>query len=334
MSVGLLKKICFLYIILIPCLSLFSGCGPGKPAGGQSPPGTTQTQEEASSSSAASQSSPTENHGSARRPAVVLIPEAPSTSVIGNESITIDTTNVSEGYFVVTYLGDNAKVKFQVTGPNEVKYTYNITNSSCVIPLAAGDGTYQIGLYENISGSQYSTAYTGNFSAVLTNDFGPFLYPNLYVNFTKDTKAVALAEELCATLGTDLDVVTQVYHYVVDNISYDYDEAETVAYNYLPDVDEVLETKKGICFDYASLMAAMLRSQSIPTRLEIGYAGEDYHAWISTYIEGKGWVDGIIQFDGRVWTLMDPTYISSSNNSKNAQRFVTNKSNYNTVYIY
>ena len=49
--------------------------------------------------------------------------------------------------------------------------------------------------------------------------------------------------------------------------------------------------EKGICFDYAALMTAMLRSQGIPTKLEIGYSGEVYHAWISTYIDEIGWVD-------------------------------------------
>ncbi len=35
-------------------------------------------------------------------------------------------------------------------------------------------------------------------------------------------------------------------------------------------------------------MTAMLRSQGIPTKLEIGYSGEAYHAWISTWIDGVG----------------------------------------------
>ncbi len=33
---------------------------------------------------------------------------------------------------------------------------------------------------------------------------------------------------------------------------------------YLPDVDSILQEKKGICFDYAALMATMLQSQNIP----------------------------------------------------------------------
>ena len=80
---------------------------------------------------------------------------------------------------------------------------------------------------------------------------------------------------------------------------------------YLPDIDETLETGKGICFDYAALMTAMLRTQRIPTRLVVGYAGTLYHAWISVYIEGTGWIDNIIYFDGTQWVRMDPTFAAA-----------------------
>ena len=35
----------------------------------------------------------------------------------------------------------------------------------------------------------------------------------------------------------------------------------------------------------------MLRSQRIPAKLEIGYSGDIYHAWISVYIKDIGWID-------------------------------------------
>ena len=59
-------------------------------------------------------------------------------------------------------------------------------------------------------------------------------------------------------------------------------------------MDKVFTENTGICFDYAAVMATMLRTQAIPTRLEVGYAGEEYHAWVSTYIKDKGWINGII----------------------------------------
>ncbi len=86
--------------------------------------------------------------------------------------------------------------------------------------------------------------------------------------------------------------------------------ARTVKSGYLPDVDKVLERKKGICFDYAAVMTAMLRSLKIPCKLVIGYAGVEYHAWINVYSEDSGWMDGVVFFDGKTWRLLDPTFAS------------------------
>ena len=73
----------------------------------------------------------------------------------------------------------------------------------------------------------------------------------------------------------------------------------------------MLTRGKGICFDYAALMAAMLRSQSIPTRLVTGYAGTAYHAWIDVWSETEGWIHNVIFFDGNNWELMDPTFAAA-----------------------
>ena len=81
-------------------------------------------------------------------------------------------------------------------------------------------------------------------------------------------------------------------------------------------------------------LTTMLRSQGIPTKLVIGYAGDVYHAWIHTYIPEKGWIEGVIFFDGTTWKLMDPTYASSSKQSKQIMEFIGNGSNYSSKYIY
>jgi hypothetical protein len=94
-----------------------------------------------------------------------------------------------------------------------------------------------------------------------------------------------------------------------------------------------LQSGTGICLDYAAVMASMLRSQNIPTRLEVGYAGTAYHAWISTYIAEVGWVNGIISFDGKSWSLMDPTFAANSS-QQTLKNFIGDGSNYSTKYIY
>lgn len=80
-------------------------------------------------------------------------------------------------------------------------------------------------------------------------------------------------------------------------------------------------------------MAAMMRTQRIPTKLEIGYSGEVKHAWISAYVTEIGWIDNIIEFDGSSWTMMDPT-LAASNSKASVKKYVGDGSNYTLQYSY
>jgi len=267
---------------------------------------------------------------------ICLVPEAPGETVYENDYAHLDASNISEGYVVIRYTGQSPKVKLQITGPNSTTYTYNLTAdvpTDEVFPLQSGNGDYMINVFENIEGTQYSEAFSQLVTVNITNEFSPFLYPNQYVNFTSSNQAVKKGSEICTVCNSDLEAVSEIYNYIIGNVTYDHEEAETVKSGYLPDVDEVLSTKKGICLDYAALMTTMLRSQRIPTRMEIGYAGTAYHAWLSTYIEDIGWVNGMIEFDGTDWSLMDPTFASNTKD-KSLKDFIGDGSNYSVKYIY
>lgn len=313
------KKGKFILLPILLCMSLvFCSCGTeNKQSGGDS----------ATKQSESSQ----DTKGSRDNTPVVLTGQADGTVTYGCESVTIDASHISEGYIMVSYTGTNEKVKLQITGPDEVVYTYDLHGDYETFPLTAGSGSYTVGVFENIEGTSYSTLFTQTIDVKIDDEFGPYLYANQYVNFDGDSKVVEKAEELSKPCNDDLEVIEQVYNYMISNFTYDYDKAESVQSGYLPDVDEVFEAQTGICFDYAAVMAAMLRSQRIPTRLEVGYAGDVYHAWISTYIEEQGWVNGIIQFDGKNWELMDPTFASTSSKPED---FITNTDEYITKFVY
>ena len=266
---------------------------------------------------------------------VVYEPEAPQTETAGAEPLIVDISNRSRGYVMARYTGGAARANIQLTGPDGVAYKYFLTSSDTwtPLPLTAGDGTYQIDGYENISGTQYAVLFKETMELQLEDELLPFLYPSQYVNFNRDSKAVARASEIVSEASSDLDAVADIYHYIIEHVSYDMEKAETVKSGYLPDVDETLETGKGICFDYASLTAAMLRSQNIPARLEIGYAGEIYHAWISVYTEETGWIDRLIEFAEGGWTRMDPTLASENGNSSAVLNYIGDGTNYTTQYI-
>jgi transglutaminase-like putative cysteine protease len=247
----------------------------------------------------------------------VLEPVASGVYEFSNADAAIDASNASEGYVMVKYTGNASKVRMLIETPkgNTYNYLMALDGQYDVYPLSEGSGTYKIGVYENLHDDKYAAAFTQSVNVTLKDEFSMFLYPNAYVDFNANSNAVKKGQELAAGANSDLEVVQNVYHYIIKNVSYDYDKAATVQSGYIPNVDSTLSTCTGICFDYASLMGAMLRSQGIPTRLEIGYAGTEYHAWISVYIKDVGWIDKVIQFDGKKWTLMDPTlgsYASSS----------------------
>jgi transglutaminase-like putative cysteine protease len=243
---------------------------------------------------------------------VVLVPEATGQEVYASGDVSVDASNTSEGYFMVSYTGTAAKVRMLVDTPegNQYNYLLPLDGAYVAYPLSEGSGTYQIGVYENITDDKYAQVYSQSVTAQITDEKSPFLYPSEYVDFNGDTKAVAKAAELAAGASDDLAVVEAVYDFVITHVSYDYDKAETVQSGYLPVVDDTLASGTGICFDYASLMAAMLRSQRIPTKLEIGYVDDTYHAWVSIYLEEQGWVENMIYFDGTKWSIADPTLAS------------------------
>lgn len=193
---------------------------------------------------------------------------------------------------------------------------------------------YTVVGYQQIQGDQYAALYSEILTVELENDFLPFLYPNQYVNFSPDSEASKLALSMVSEDTTDVDALKQIYNYVVNNLTYDYDKAETVETGYLPDVDETLSTKTGICFDYAALTTAMLRSCDIPCKLQIGYTGDIKHAWIDVYIRSKGWVTGAVSFNGDSWSLMDPTFDSSadSDDTEAIQDYIGNADNYTVQF--
>ena len=265
----------------------------------------------------------------------VLTPSADGVTVYQNDFASIDASNTSQGYVMVKYNGANEKVKLQITCPDQSCYTYLISDRGAydTFPLTAGNGSYTLQVLENVAGDTYTVSLTQSINVSIEDEFLPFLYPNQYVNFHADSQAVSKGSDLAKDTYSDLDVVQNIYNYVIKNISYDTEKAQNVSYGYVPDVDDTLSSKKGICFDYAALMTSMLRSQNIPTKLEVGYSGDAYHAWISTYIDDKGWVDDIIQFDGDTWQIMDPT-LAATNDSAAVKKYVGDGSHYVVKYSY
>lgn len=314
-----------LFTVLFLFCFILCSCGGGEDTPSPSPQGTTNNSQPTDTPETQ------QTAGTRGSTPVAYIGSADGTETYGNNSVTIDTSHKDEGYIMVSYTGSCEKVKLQLTGPDEVTYTYNLHSGYETFPLTAGNGNYNMGVFENIEGTSYATLFTQSIDVSITDELKPFLYANQYVDFGADSATAEAGAELAYYANNDLEVVEKVYNYIISNFTYDYDKAKTVPKGYLPVVDDIFESKTGICFDYAAVMATMLRTQNIPTRLEVGYMLEEYHAWISIYLEEQGWINGIIEFDGTEWKLMDPTFASSS---KKPQDFIMDTEKYITKYVY
>lgn len=188
----------------------------------------------------------------------VLTPQADGTKTFTTDTAVIDISHTQEGYIRAKYTGSNAKPKLQLTGTDGITYTYSLYKDYSTFPLTSGDGTYQVGVYENVSDDRYTTLLSETFSVTLTDPLKPYLYPNQYVNFTADSLPVTKAEELADGASSDLDIISSVYKYIITHFTYDYSKASSVTSGYLPDIDEVFTSEKGICFDYAAVMTFLV----------------------------------------------------------------------------
>ena len=119
----------------------------------------------------------------------------------------------------------------------------------------------------------------------------PYLISTSEVPFTAGDAVTTKAAELCKNAKTDEQKVVAIYNFIAGRYTYDQALADRITSgqvkSYIPSPTATLSGTKGICYDFASLFAAMCRSQNIPCALTKGYAGSSYHAWNKVSVGGK-----------------------------------------------
>ena len=104
-----------------------------------------------------------------------------------------------------------------------------------------------------------------------------------------DTATIKLADEVCADCDTDEEKVKAIYNWIIHNFEYDYESEPLIQYF---DVRKTLETRKGICYDFSHLFAALCRSQNIPCYVVDGDKRNNlnyHHTWNRVYWGGSWW---------------------------------------------
>jgi len=247
----------------------------------------------------------------------IPVPDAPGTLAESNDLAFIDYSNMHLGYVTVGFPDEtDKKLKALKIVPGGNEYIYNLTPGvNEVLPLSKGNGSYTISMHEQVEDNIFRVVLRVTIEVELLDEFIPFLNPNQYVHYNKESPLAAKALELNAERSSFISIVEAIYNFVVENISYDFEHAETVDFGYIPDLSTILERRTGICFDIAALTTAMLRSQGIPAKLVVGYyydpvIGNTYHAWVSVFAEEDGWIGEHIFFTGGTWNLLDPTILA------------------------
>lgn len=216
-------------------------------------------------------------------------PQADGVNEKSDGGLTVDYSHAQDGYVMVKGPESDKRLKLRISrGKATMTYDLNSNGEYEVFPLQLGSGEYQCVLFKNAKGKKYSQEGKVKFKVELSREDAAFLCPSQWVNYTAETQAVLLSEEICAGLESDREKFDAIRAYIQSNYVYDFVKAATVTGGTMPDIDGCYETKMGICQDLAAMAACMLRVQGIPTKLIIGYVGKNYyHAWNGVIIDGE-----------------------------------------------
>ena len=210
--------------------------------------------------------------------------------IYSSNSVTMCLSTETEG--CVWFSSESEKrLKVRITnGQEDQAFDMDNDGSFEALPIQMGDGLYCFEVFEQRSGSQYQRIFQYTYSITLQDEYGAYLCPNRYVWYDENSNAVKVASSLCNGLSSDYDKFQTICSYITQNIRYNNNKAFVQLVTYVPDVDAVLACGTGRCFDFASLTAAMLRSQGIYTQLVVGNADNERHAWNRALIDGE-WID-------------------------------------------
>ena len=266
----------------------------------------------------------------------VRVPLSPGTSTAENDKVRVDYSNSADGYISVRWNETGKRVKLRITSGGST-YDHDVPTGGVTeyYPLSCGSGSYTVQIYEQTDGDRYAKVLEQEFTAEIRSETSPFLYPNRYVAFSQNSACVEKAAQLCAGRSGTIEKTAAIFGWVTDNVSYDRELAATVKSGYVPDPDSVLKKKTGICYDYASLMAAMLRSQGIPSRLVVGYAKESiYHAWNEVWTEQTGWITPELLLSRNGYNIVDATFYAGSADKAKIADYISDSGNYSALYYY
>ncbi len=247
-----------------------------------------------------------------------------SATIVNGESSTIDKSKLGNGVICINYSPDSGAKTKVVISKEDVKYTYNLNNHG-VYPLTLGDGDYEIAVWENIAGNSYQLVEDDTITLDLKDNNKVFLQSIQLINWNNGMEAMKKAASLTKNLKTDNEKAIAIYNYIIKNYKYDYTKISKVSDDYITDIPTVYKKSKGICYDFAVIYSAMLRSVGVPAKLVTGYKSDikTYHAWNQVYIK-----------ETNKWVTIDTTYDSTKLSKNKKVTMIKQNSDYQVIKVY
>ncbi|WP_395717169.1 transglutaminase domain-containing protein [Prosthecobacter sp.] len=164
------------------------------------------------------------------------------------------------------------------------------------LPEPHGDLTIEAQSTINTTNPYADGRPTGVKFATLKTDLDdmvvPFLGGSCYVEISPEVWRLGI--DIRDDRDDVFEVAEAVMHHIFKNWAY---APNTTSVN--THMNEVLESKKGVCQDFAHLMIGICRSLGIPSRYVSGYlyngpdshlrGAQASHAWVEVHVPGKGW---------------------------------------------
>jgi len=229
-------------------------------------------------------------------------------SVLASNAITIDKSRAEDGVITVQCTTPITKTtKVRIEKDKQIYDYFLLNNDVTTYPLQMGAGTYKITVAENVSGTTYRVVKTDTVTVEKFDERRVYVNSIQLINFNGKMVSVTELSRILTNAKTDKERMEIIYKFMITNFKYDFEKADAVASNasYIPVLDQVYLARKGICYDYASLFAAILRANNIPTKLDMGYTSKinAYHAWNQVLIDGE-------------WMIIDTTYDAQAQEHK------------------
>lgn len=242
------------------------------------------------------------------------------------EKSIFDLSKIKDGIISINYtVKNNIKTKLMIE-KDETSYFYFLeNNTNNTFPLQMGNGVYTIRILEHKNDNKYKTINKKIIDVTLYNENIVYLNSIQIINWNSKMKPILKVAELTNEISTDIEKVTAVYNYIIQNIQYDYEKINKIDKSYIPNINDIYKSSSGICYDYASIFAAMTRSLGIPTKLVKGYRNNSttYHAWNEIFIN---------ELDK--WIIIDTTSDANLFRKNKKFKMIKNGGEYNKVREY